>query len=199
LCIPRFRLLFALIAAAGGLIGAGTEAARGGAWLMPPGDGQVIADTFFSDSTQAFGTTMGGGPFDFGTVFKLKPPAPGQTQWTETVLLGFGSPTAGLNIDSKDPLHGGVIPTPCLSPPSLPSIPLAPVEWASPEVWASLVSSGVVGVVNAVYGTTNMGGTCSKGAVFQLTPPAPGSTQWTETENCMAFTTRPTAMRPLPA
>jgi hypothetical protein len=39
--IPRFRLLFALFAAAGGLIGAGTEGARGGAWLMPPGDGQV--------------------------------------------------------------------------------------------------------------------------------------------------------------
>jgi hypothetical protein len=52
--IPRFRLLFALFAAAGGLIGAGTEGARGGAWLMPPGDGQVIVDTFFSDSTQAF-------------------------------------------------------------------------------------------------------------------------------------------------
>ena len=52
--IPRFRLLFALFAAAGGLIGAGTEGARGGAWLMPPGDGQVIAATFFSDSTQAF-------------------------------------------------------------------------------------------------------------------------------------------------
>jgi protein XagA len=26
----------------------------GGAWLMPPGDGQVIVDTFFSDSTYAF-------------------------------------------------------------------------------------------------------------------------------------------------
>lgn len=52
--IPRFRLSFALFAAAGGLIGAGTEGARGGAWLMPPGDGQVIVDTFFSDSTQAF-------------------------------------------------------------------------------------------------------------------------------------------------
>ena len=47
--IPRFTL--ALIAAAGGLIGAGIEA---GAWLLPPGDGQVIADTFFSDSTHAF-------------------------------------------------------------------------------------------------------------------------------------------------
>jgi hypothetical protein len=52
--IPRFRLLFAHFVAAGGLIGAGTKAARGGAWLMPPGDGQVIADTFFSDSTLAF-------------------------------------------------------------------------------------------------------------------------------------------------
>src|ERR1700730_14428848 len=29
------------------IIGAGIEAARGGAWLLPPGDGQVIADTFF--------------------------------------------------------------------------------------------------------------------------------------------------------
>lgn len=50
--IPRFPL--ALIAAAGGLIGAGVETAWGGAWLLPPGDGQVIADTFFSDSTVAF-------------------------------------------------------------------------------------------------------------------------------------------------
>jgi hypothetical protein len=50
--IPRFTL--ALVAAVGGLIGAGIEAAWGGAWLLPPGDGQVIADTFFSDSTRAF-------------------------------------------------------------------------------------------------------------------------------------------------
>jgi hypothetical protein len=50
--IPRFPL--ALIAAAGGFIGAGIETAWGGAWLMPPGEGQVIADTFFSDSTRAF-------------------------------------------------------------------------------------------------------------------------------------------------
>ena len=48
------RLTLALIAAAGGLIGAGSEAARGGAWLMPPGEGQVIADTSFSDSSHAF-------------------------------------------------------------------------------------------------------------------------------------------------
>jgi hypothetical protein len=51
--IPRFPFVFALFAA-GGLTGAGIEAAWGGAWLLPPGEGQVIADTFFSDSTRAF-------------------------------------------------------------------------------------------------------------------------------------------------
>ena len=50
--IPRFPL--ALLAAAGGLTGGGIEAAWGGAWLMPPGEGQIIADTSFSDSTRAF-------------------------------------------------------------------------------------------------------------------------------------------------
>ncbi|MGH6794550.1 MAG: hypothetical protein ACREDH_04975, partial [Methylocella sp.] len=50
--IPYFPL--ALVAAAGLFAGAGIDEARAGAWLLPQGDGQVIADTFFSDSTQAF-------------------------------------------------------------------------------------------------------------------------------------------------
>jgi len=49
---PRFFL--ALIAAAGGLTGAGIEAAWGGAWLLPPGQGQIIAATFYSESNRAF-------------------------------------------------------------------------------------------------------------------------------------------------
>lgn len=44
----------ALVTAAAGLACVGIEAAWGGAWLMPPGEGQVIADTFFSESTRAF-------------------------------------------------------------------------------------------------------------------------------------------------
>ncbi|MGH6841354.1 MAG: hypothetical protein ACREDV_04570, partial [Methylocella sp.] len=50
--IPGFP--FARIAAACLLTCAGTEAALGGAWLLPPGNGQVIVTTFFSDSTRAF-------------------------------------------------------------------------------------------------------------------------------------------------
>ena len=40
-------LTLALVAAAGGLVGAGTEAAWGGAWLLPPGEGQVVPIRFF--------------------------------------------------------------------------------------------------------------------------------------------------------
>jgi hypothetical protein len=50
---PGFPLVFALVAAAG-LGAAGIEAAWGGAWLMPPGEGQVIAYTAFSESNRAF-------------------------------------------------------------------------------------------------------------------------------------------------
>ena len=52
--IPRLPLVLALLAAAAGLRGPGIEAAFGGAWLMPPGDGQVIVYTAFSESTRAF-------------------------------------------------------------------------------------------------------------------------------------------------
>jgi len=34
-------------------------------------------------------TTYWGGTLNGGTVFKLSPPAPGETQWTETVLYSF--------------------------------------------------------------------------------------------------------------
>ncbi len=50
--IPRFSL--ALIAAACGLIGAGIEAAWGGAWLIAPRRRAGHCRYFFSDSTHAF-------------------------------------------------------------------------------------------------------------------------------------------------
>lgn len=50
----RLRLALALFAAALGFFGAGFEAAWGSAWLMPPGDGQLITYSAFSESTRAF-------------------------------------------------------------------------------------------------------------------------------------------------
>ena len=50
----RLRFAFAFLAAACGFPGAGFETAWGSAWLLPPGDGQVITYAAFSDSTRAF-------------------------------------------------------------------------------------------------------------------------------------------------
>ena len=59
-----------------------------------------------------YGTTTGGGTVNNGTVFKLTPPAKGQTVWTETVLYGFkggsdgGYSDAGLIADNSGTLYG---------------------------------------------------------------------------------------------
>jgi uncharacterized repeat protein (TIGR03803 family) len=41
-------------------------------------------------------------------------------------------------------------------------------------------NTGVLNLAGALYGTTISGGTAGKGAVYQLTPPAAGSHEWTE-------------------
>ena len=60
-----------------------------------------------------YGTTYYGGSGGAGTVFKLTPPATGQTVWAETVLYSFGSfdgdganPLAGLIADKQGALYG---------------------------------------------------------------------------------------------
>ncbi len=50
----RLCRVLALFCTAGGLLGAGIETAWGGAWLLPAGDGQIIAYTDYTDSTLAF-------------------------------------------------------------------------------------------------------------------------------------------------
>ena len=104
-----------------------------------------------------YGTTNGDGTgilINKGTVFKLTPPASGQTAWTHTVLYSFCSlsncsdgagPAAGLIADKQGVLYGTTV-------------------------------SGGVGV--GVGGSS-----CSSGCgtVFKLTPPASGRTAWTHT------------------
>ena len=104
-----------------------------------------------------YGTTVFGGStadpsaVGYGTVFKLTPPAPGQTQWTETVLYRFAGgsdgahPSAELALDNSGNLYG-------------------------------TTSDGGGGSCldgNGFYVT-------GCGTVFTLTSPAPGQTRWTK-------------------
>jgi uncharacterized repeat protein (TIGR03803 family) len=100
-------------------------------------DGSYLySETLIFDASGAlYGTTRSGGTAgNNGTVFKLTPPAPGQTQWTETVLYRFAGIYTG-SVDGANPYAAGLI----------------------------FDASG------ALYGTTASGGASNQGTVFELT------------------------------
>ena len=53
--------------------------------------GRPLAGLIADKQGVLYGTTQFGGATDQGTVFKLMPPAKGQTEWTETVIYSFCS------------------------------------------------------------------------------------------------------------
>jgi uncharacterized repeat protein (TIGR03803 family) len=169
------------------------------------GDGPV-AGLVFDGKGALYGTTSGGGgPSNCGTVFKLKPPAAGETQWTEKVLYSFAGtgdgciPLSGrLIFDSEGALYGTTRGTTrVIGAASGTVFKLAPP--AAGHMWTETVlysfkggsdgSQPFAGLIfdskGALYGTTEAGGggaSCGNGCgiVFKLKPPAPGLTQWTE-------------------
>jgi len=174
------------------------------------GDGETPWGGLIADSSGAlYGTTAGGGVScgqldTCGTVFRLTPPAPGQTAWTEQVLYAFTGPAngdgaypyAGLIADASGALFGttyvggayNVGTVFKLTPPAA-----GKTAWTESVLYSFTGAGGhgndgvnpVAGVIadanGALYGTTYGGaGNASDGTVFKLTPPAPGQTTWTE-------------------
>jgi uncharacterized repeat protein (TIGR03803 family) len=154
-----------------------------------------------------YGVTTSGGPNSatpYGVVYALIPPATGKTGWTEQVLHVFTGvangdgafPAAGLVADASDALYGtagsggtatsddqfgnGIVYK--LTPPA-----------AGQKTWKETILYSFSGpdgstpqgtllfdASGALYGTTYTGGAMGEGAVFKLTPPASGSSIWTE-------------------
>jgi hypothetical protein len=182
-------------------------------------DGYLPMGVTFDSKGAIYGTTPegGGSPacgssggYTLGccTVFKLTPPVPPATQWTETVLYsfqggedGFG-PGGGVTFDSEGALYGyadgglpGCFGSICglvfkLTPPVPPA-----TQWTETVLYdfqggtnGGDSSSLIIDSQGALYGTTFDGGgppTCyynnnACGTVFKLTPPVPPATQWTE-------------------
>src|SRR5580704_6208784 len=75
--------------------------------------GDPASQLIFDSSGNAYGTTVVGGSFTFGTVFKLTPHANGE--WTETVLHNFQAgadgknPYGGVTMDAKGNLYGTTV------------------------------------------------------------------------------------------
>ncbi len=144
------------------------------------------------------GVTSNGGASGFGVVYTLAPPQSGTT-WTETKLYDFPPYTNGifpgaveLVADAQGALYGTTIQGGSagagtvfqLAPPSQ-----GQTAWTQSVLYSfaggtdgiSPQSGLVADATGALYGTTQQGGSANLGTVYKLTPPAQGSTTWTET------------------
>jgi uncharacterized repeat protein (TIGR03803 family) len=145
-----------------------------------------------------YGTTSLGGnsACNCGTVFALMPPAAGKTRWTKRVLHSFdgadGSyPDSALLMDGAGNLFGTTVSGSRSAGTVFQLVRpgLGETRWSHrllhsfgrhhdgnyPEAGLIIDARGVL------YGTTGAGGDSGFGTVFELSPPAAGETQWTET------------------
>ncbi len=197
----------------GGSYAAGTVFA-----LTPPGEGQTewtetVLHTFTGGSDGGYpfayliedangvlyGTATSGGVYGYGAAFAVTPPAPGQANWTESVIHSFGgwgfydagSPDAGFVADSsgnlystaadggKDLTNNGAVYE--LSPPSGGG-----TDWTETVLYsftggkdgAIPANDILIDSTGAIYSTTDAGGK-GNGTAFSLEPPGAGQTAWT--------------------
>src|SRR5678815_5654430 len=189
------------------------SAATGKTLYQFPSDGTKgcypVGSLLRDNAGALYGATFYCGSGGYGTVYKLTPPAPGQTKWSASVIHAFAESNGGaaLNGDLVMDGSGALYGTAAEYGKNLQGVvfrlnPPAPgqTKWTETVLHAfyySLAynksdgarpSSGLVRDANGVlYGTTYYGGSLSDpyaigyGAVFQLAPPLPGQTNWKET------------------
>ncbi len=159
-------------------------------------EGSVI----FDKSGNLYGTTAYGGSDNLGIIFELSPPASGSAPWTETVLYSFktidkttnGNVGGGLIFRGNSlfgtTLYGGENGDGNV-------FELAPNAEGTWEYHVLYTFTGqpdgeepeyacdalIADSAGNFYGVTSYGGEYDGGTVFEMSPPAAGSTTWTET------------------
>jgi len=154
--------------------------------------GRPTASLHMDASGNLYGTTQEGGAYDNthgglggGTAFKLTPPVPPGTTWTESVIHSFGystynywdgfEPMSNLIADASGSLYGttlggGTLPNGTGSFPGLGTVfkltPAPDGTWTEAELYSfqgppgdgDLPNPVVFGAGGALYGTTYIGG-----------------------------------------
>jgi uncharacterized repeat protein (TIGR03803 family) len=157
-------------------------------------DGELPnAGVIFGPDGALYGTASGGGAHNFGTIFRVAPPAHGCTTlpcpWTETTLLSFNGsdgeqPLNKLAFDQGGNLYGTAFGG-CTwgeafeLPAPLGDLPLEMLHCFGQGSDGKLPSSGVViDSSGNLYGVTQEGGTYDGGTAYELSPSGSG---WIET------------------
>jgi uncharacterized repeat protein (TIGR03803 family) len=165
-------------------------------------DGNSPIGGLTMDSTGAlYGSTQYGGGAGGGTVYKLTPPAAGQTLWTKTILHHFAegsdgsNPNGDLLLDKSGTLLGttlggglyGLGTVFALNPPTLKvhswtKTIIHDFEGDATDAHdGATPNGGLVGAVGQVFGTTQSGGAAIPccGIVYELAQEIAGSPDYT--------------------
>jgi uncharacterized repeat protein (TIGR03803 family) len=203
----RWLAIYILVADAGGVVGA-TPAPAQSAGTSSYSDAILYsfnggsdgrypsAGPIFDSSGALYGVTTQGGknssscsPYaGCGVVFKLTPPAAGQTQWTETVLYAFlgGNdgymPNGGLIFDTGGALYGttqsGGAANYGTAFQLIGGVESVIHTFQGGNDGALPLAGMIFDTSGALYGVTASGGPSNAGTVFKLTPSSSG---WNET------------------
>jgi uncharacterized repeat protein (TIGR03803 family) len=135
----------------------------------------------FDSKGNLYGTTMGGGAQQSGTIFELSPSTGGS--WREAVLYSFntaieGNPYSGLIFDSKGNLYGT-----CANGNGESTVGAVfqlnqkTGKWSGRNLFLFTRTDGefpegglAIDGAGNLYGTTALGGAFNQGAVFELIP-----------------------------
>jgi uncharacterized repeat protein (TIGR03803 family) len=158
-------------------------------------DGGTPTAGLIKDSAGSlYGTATMDGAANGGTVFRLDPPAQGQTAWTETTLWSFGgsgdgsTPMGDLVIDQAGNIYGTTSQGGAGFGSVFKLSPAGNGTYNETIVWnftggadgANPVAALVVDANGALYGTARAGGPAGVGTAFQLVPPQGGQGPWTK-------------------
>jgi uncharacterized repeat protein (TIGR03803 family) len=160
-------------------------------------DGAGPASRLVQDANHVlYGTTQHGGAHNAGAAFRLKPPAPAKTNWTESVLFSFdGSTSSGPNAVLMDK-SGALIGTTELIVNSVPGTIFRlkrPSDNKTPWNYTLLHAFGsgadgrspegelLMDAKGDIFGVTFVGGEALHGTVYELKAPKHSKNPWTET------------------
>jgi uncharacterized repeat protein (TIGR03803 family) len=174
-------------------VGAWTEAVLHRFKRNASDGGNPTAGLRFDGVGNLYGTTLNGGPGQYGTVFYLKPPSKGTGPWVETVLHSFNDnqqgagPEGSLIFDTHGDLYGTTaIPTNRSAQGNVfrmrPPTPKGK-SWAFSVIYtfignpdgANPTAALIFDSKGDLYGTTQFGGTGQSceggcGAVYEVSP-----------------------------
>lgn len=159
-------------------------------------DGKTPNGLVVDTNGELFGTAHWGGASNKGVFFRLRPPAAGETRWMRQVVRAFrggtdGARPTGLSLAADGMLYGATLIDGPLNGMvfSMQRPAAGGTTWtyrilhgfAMQNDGALPYSAPISGAGGRLYGTTSYDvGFGLVGTVYELTPPAPGTTKWTE-------------------